>query len=335
MEAQHYLQKNSLDIECKLCPHSCLIKPGTSGVCKVRYNDSGVLEARNYGLVSSMAFDPVEKKPLYHFYPGSEILSVGSLGCNLKCTFCQNWEISQTGCDDFKRGLQKYAPKDIVNIALSRSNNLGIAYTYNEPIVFYEFMMDIAQLAKTNNLKNVMVTNAYVNTNPLKDIIPYIDAFNVDLKSFINSFYEKITRSSLKPVLKTLETIVDANKHLEITYLIIPMLNDTLTDFEQMVKWIKSRLGDDIVLHLSRYFPRYKAKIEPTSIEKMLEFKKVAEKHLQFVYLGNIESDKGTNTYCPECKHLLIERNYYKINHREMSEIGDCMNCGAHVINHI
>jgi pyruvate formate lyase activating enzyme len=331
MEAKYYRKLEERRVKCALCPHNCIIDDGKFGICKVRRNDSGTLNARNFEIVSSMGFDPIEKKPLYHFYPGAEILSVGSLGCNLQCQFCQNWQISQTSVKDFERGAEKIAVDEIVHVAKSRTRNLGIAYTYNEPIIFYEFMLETAKKVKEQGLKNVMVTNGFINQKPLSELHQYIDAYSVDLKAFNNEFFVKYTKSKLAPVLDTLISIAQAGKHLEITNLVIPGLNDNSDEFERMVKWINENVGRETVLHISRYYPTYKLNAQQTSVDKMLEFYSIANKYLDFVYLGNVLLEDGRNTFCPHCGELLIKRTGYMTQKRSVNNEGDCLQCGSEI----
>lgn len=333
MEAKYYTSLEGKKVKCVLCPHNCLIDSEKSGICKVRRNYDGRLLSENYELVSSLGFDPIEKKPLYHFYPGAEILSVGSLGCNLQCQFCQNWQISQTSVKDFERGAEKITVHEIINIAQSKVGNAGIAYTYNEPIIFYEFMIDIAKKAKVHQLKNVMVTNGFINPEPLKELHQYIDAYSVDLKAFNEDFFVKYTKSKLAPVLDTLISIAEAGKHLEITNLVIPGLNDNSEEFVGMVKWIQENLGKKTVLHISRYYPTFKLNVQQTSVEKMLELNKIAKEYLDFVYLGNVLLEEGNNSFCPNCGELLIKRSGYMTQKRSVNNQGDCLKCGANVFN--
>ncbi len=335
MEALFYIKLEDKKVKCRLCPHECEISNGKFGICKVRINKNGELFTENYGLVSSVGFDPIEKKPLYHFYPGSEILSVGSIGCNLQCDFCQNWQISQISETDFKRESKRYRNSEIIELALSKENNIGIAYTYNEPTVFFEFMLEMAISAKEKGLKNVMVTNGFINKDPLNKLNQFIDAYNVDLKAFIDDFYIKYTKSQLEPVKETLINISNAGKHLEITNLVIPGLNDSPEKFEEMVKWIKENTGEKTVLHISRYFPSYKFKEEPTSVEKIFKLYEIAKKHLKYVYLGNLMLSEGSNTYCPECNELIIERSGYNTRLVALNKQGDCSSCGNHILEHI
>lgn len=335
MEALYYQKTGEDKIKCELCPHNCIVKKNQFGICKVRVNKNGKLISKNYGVVSSMGFDPIEKKPLYHFYPGSEILSIGSLGCNLHCEFCQNWQISQTSVEDFKRGYKFLEPDKIIDLALSKEKNVGIAYTYNEPTVFFEFMLEVAKKAKQNELKNAMVTNGYINQKPLNQLNKYIDAYSVDLKAFNNNFFIKYTKSQLEPVKETLKNIAKAGKHLEITNLVIPGLNDNPGEFELMIQWITENLGKDTVLHISKYYPTYKLKVEPTSIETMLELYNIAKRYLSYVFLGNVLLPDGNNTYCPNCNEVILKRTGYLTQKHSVNSAGDCIKCGTNVLNHL
>jgi pyruvate formate lyase activating enzyme len=335
MEALYYTKLDNKKVKCNLCPHQCIIGEGKYGICKVRINKRGELFTDNYGLVSSMGFDPIEKKPLYHFYPGSEILSVGSIGCNLQCEFCQNWQISQSSKADSQRKGRRYSYSEIVDLALSKENNIGVAYTYNEPTVFFEFMLEIAIATKESGLKNVMVTNGFINKDPIKKLNQFIDAYNVDLKAFIDDFYIEYTKSQLEPVKETLINISKAGKHLEITNLVIPGLNDSAKKFKEMIEWIKDNTGENTVMHISRYYPSYKFKKEPTSVEKMLELFEIAKDQLKYVYLGNLFSNDGSNTYCSNCKELVIERSGYNTRIVSLNSQGKCSSCGKHILDHI
>jgi pyruvate formate lyase activating enzyme len=315
---------------CSLCPHNCVISVGKRGVCKVRKNINGELFAETYGQICSSGFDPIEKKPLYHFFPGSVIFSVGSIGCNLHCKFCQNWEISQSSPDEYPY-LKNASPQEIVRSAVNKKDNIGIAYTYNEPIVWYEYMLDIAKLAKKENLKNVMVTNGYINQKPLEELMEYIDAFSVDLKAFTEDFYKKISFAELNPIKETLKNLHKNNKYFEITNLVITDENDDEKVFEEMVKWIAGELGADTVLHISRYFPTYKLTNQPTSVTTLLKFYEIAKEHLNYVYIGNASTEKGQNTYCPKCGELLIHRSRYSTQ-VEGLENGKCKKCGHQVL---
>jgi pyruvate formate lyase activating enzyme len=313
-------------VTCKLCPHQCEIKIGNTGLCQVRQNINGQLQALTYGKISALHVDPIEKKPFYHFYPGRHILSAGSIGCNLDCDFCQNHEISQADPGTY-RVSESCSPAELVAKALSYSGNVGIAYTYNEPVIWYEFIHDTATLAQKAGLKNVMVTNGYINQEPLNELIPLIDAFSVDLKGFSESFYSKTVGGKLAPVLNSLKQIRQASKHLEIVNLLIPQLNDDKRIFKSMIEWISDELGDDTILHLSRYFPRHRLGIEPTPMNTMEEFANIALERLKYVYVGNVQTGHS-DTFCPQCRSMLISRQGYIVSCAGLDTAGKCISCG-------
>jgi len=331
MKEASFYESEIKRIRCTLCPHFCIINQGKSGSCRVRKNVDGKLISENYGQVSSMRFDPIEKKPLYHFYPGHTILSVGSVGCNLHCRFCQNWEISQEGVESSFQ-LKKTTAEEIVETAFQNENNIGIAYTYNEPTIWFEYMLDIAKLAQTKGLKNVMVTNGFINAEPLKELIKYIDAFSVDLKAFTNDFYKDLTSAQIKPVKEAIKQIKSNGNHLEITNLVITNRNDNQKEFKEMLNWISDEVGRDTVLHISKYFPTYKMMEIATPDKTLLDFSIIASSKLNYVYLGNMQSKEGQNTYCPNCKSLVIERNGYSTRTTGLSTKGICQNCGKNII---
>lgn len=331
MEALYYLHAAD-SVTCVLCPHNCRIKNGKKGICRVRRNEEGQLVSDNYGRVSSIHSDPIEKKPLYHFFPGRSILSVGSFGCNLQCKFCQNWEISQARTNEYIN-LRAINPTKVASLADEESGNIGVAYTYNEPLVWIEYMLDIAGQVRNKHLKNVMVTNGFINPEPLNDLIEVMDAFSVDLKAFSEQFYRELTSSSLQPVLEALKMIKASGRHLEITNLVIPGRNDDPEDFTRMIDWIASELGDDTVLHISRYYPMFKLDDPPTPENTLLAFYKVARTKLQHVYLGNLRTTEGRHTFCPGCNTLVINRNGYLTDVCGLDHEGRCLNCRSAVIN--
>lgn len=331
--ASYYKKLENNKLKCILCPHECIIAENCHGVCRARKNFGGKLYSLVYGNPVAIHVDPIEKKPLYHFYPGMNILSFGTMGCNMQCFYCQNCEISQgTPSDSWSIRLK---PEDIVKQALTVSNNIGVAYTYNEPVVFYEYMLDTAKLAKDAELKNVMVSNGYINQEPLKEIISCIDAFNIDLKAYNPVFYRKHVQAKLLPVLDTIKTISYSGRHLEITYLVIPGLNDNLLEFNEMLKWIHHETGEKTVLHLSRYFPRFKSSIPPTPVETILEMYHIAREKLKYTYIGNMENIPGNNTICPKCSNTAIKRSGYKISLEGINNKGFCIHCGESVVKHI
>lgn len=318
-EAQFY-KKEGEDIRCQLCPHTCSIVEGNKGICRQRRNKDGILVVEGYGNISSMALDPIEKKPLYHFYPGTNILSIGGLGCNLNCKFCQNWQIAHED-----RATRYMAPEQIVDKAIEL-NSIGIAYTYNEPLIGYEYVYDTARLAREQGLKNVLVTNGFINREPLEKLLPYIDAMNIDVKAFNDDFYKNICAGSLSPV-KDVVKLSAAACHVEITTLIVGSLNDSPHEMTSLASWLSS-IDDDIPLHISRYYPNYQMNIWATPRATILKLSDIAKEYLNFVYIGNLIG-VDNNTYCPKCKNLLIERGY-GVRLVGIQE-GKCGKCGSKV----
>lgn len=287
MKSVYYQEKEGDKVRCGICPHRCLIKEGNFGICKVRINKGGELFAINYGKIASMALDPIEKKPLRNFYPGSNILSVGSIGCNFRCDFCQNWSISQSGGENLE--IPEVSSENLVKRALELipNGNIGIAFTYNEPAIWYEYVLDTSKKAKEAGLKVVLVSNGYFNDAPLLELLPFVDAMNIDLKAFNENFYTGICGGNLEDVKNT---ILKASKfaHIEISTLVIPGLNDDPKDISEMASWL-SKISPDISLHFSRYHPSYKrTEPPPTSLEILERCQKEAQKYLKNVYLGNV-----------------------------------------------
>ena len=330
-QALYFEEIGNQEVQCHLCPHNCTLGLNKRGNCRVRKNIDGKLISENFGLCSSIQFDPIEKKPFYHFYPGSHILSIGSIGCNLNCNFCQNCEISQTSVDQYLTG-HYYEPEDVVGKARLYPENLGIAFTYNEPTVYFEYMIEIARQSKDLGMKNVMVSNGFINQDPLHEVLPYIDGFNIDLKAFTDSFYKNITNGNLEPVKETLRAISKAGKHLEITNLLIPSQNDELDEFTGMVAWIRDELGSDTVLHLSRYFPAYKSNIQKTSLGLLFNFCETARQYLSYVYLGNVTGSESQNTICSGCGKIVISRYGYFIQKNGIDPNGNCTHCNNKIV---
>jgi len=313
-------------IKCLLCPKGCLIKEGQVGFCQSRKNINNKLYSLIYSKVSSCGFDPIEKKPLYHFCPGTSVLSLGTVGCSFACSFCQNWTISQGSIENVS--VEELSPERAVQLTLD-NNSPGIAYTYSEPLIWYEYILDTARLAKKNNLKNILVTNGFINQEPLLKLLPFIDALNIDLKSFQNSFYQKYCRGSLAPVLRTIE-IAKSYSHIEITNLIIPGLNDKEEEIKELVDWVASQ-GENIPLHFSRYFPCYKMDIKATPISTLQKARAIAQQKLKYVYVGNIWDEEANTTYCGNCKKPLIKRTGYNIINLGLDKNGKCKFCGEQV----
>jgi pyruvate formate lyase activating enzyme len=282
-EALYYDKLDGQRVHCRLCPQECLISDGRRGGCGVRMNRKGVLCAETYGKTTSVALDPIEKKPLYRYHPGEYILSLGTKGCNLHCSFCQNWHISQDA--------PAVATRDITSAEIVKKarelGSFGIAYTYNEPFIWFEFVLETAKLARENGLENVLVTNGYVKTDPLDEMLPLINAMNIDLKSIDEAFYERFCKGKLKPVLDVIKRSVKAC-HVELTNLVIPTLNDSEEAISRLVDWVCDNAGPDTPLHFSRYFPCYKLDLPPTPVATLKMAEEIAGKKLKYVYLGNV-----------------------------------------------
>lgn len=318
-EARYYSRQEGDAVICELCPHRCHIPLGGKGVCRTRVNDEGKLIAQTYGRIASYGKDPIEKKPLYHFYPGSKIFSVGSYGCNFTCDFCQNYAISQ-GTPQ----MIDTSPQNLVDIASNEKENLGIAYTYNEPTIWYEFMSDIAKGIHKHGKKNVMVTNGYMNSEPLIELLPSMDAMNIDLKSMDPEFYSRYCGGKLEPVLDFIRLSAPVC-HVEITTLLIGGLNTSEDEIRKLAEFISS-INPEIPLHLSRYFPAYRMDRPPTEVHLMEQLQAVARQYLKYVYLGNVpEADR--NTYCSQCGGVLVDRAQHILTH--LRDDGSCVTCGT------
>ena len=321
-EALYYKKLEDNRVQCILCPHNCNIGEGGRGACRVRKNDGGTLYTLNYNKISSLSLDPIEKKPLYHFYPGSNILSAGSIGCNLKCSFCQNYHIAQE--EDVK--TEEITASKLVDIARSQENNIGLAFTYNEPSIWFEFVYETVTISKYYGLKNVLVTNGFINEKPLKDILPFIDAMNIDVKGFTEKYYKDICKGLLEPVKKIVE-LAAPQCHVEITTLVVSDLNDSIEEIGQIASWLSS-IDKNIPLHLSRYFPNYKLSNAPTPVITLIAAKKEAEKYLRYVYIGNVGTE-DTATYCPNCKKTIINRRDSVLI--DCTDDANCRFCGEKI----
>jgi pyruvate formate lyase activating enzyme len=284
LECRYYEKFDSLKVLCVLCPRKCLIKNSYRGYCRSRYNHEGVLYTENE-FISSLAIDPIEKKPLFHFFPGSKILSAGASGCNFHCDFCQNWQISQ--CEN--KNLIKLSPEDLAEKALDlvSSGNIGVAYTYSEPVIMIEYVLEAAKIIREKGLKNVFVSNGYIEENPLLDLLEYIDAFNIDVKAFSEGSYLKNFSADFNVIKKNLKLINSKVRHLEISCLIVPGINDKIEEGEKFFEWL-SEIDQNIPVHINRYYPCYKANEQATSMKNLVAIKDVAEKYMKFVYVGNI-----------------------------------------------
>ena len=295
-------------VACHVCPHECRIADGRTGICLCRRNFGGTLRPVNYAEVTSAAMDPVEKKPLYHFLPGREILSLGTWGCNFKCDFCQNWQISQQHA-----ATQHLSSEAAVALAQQRGS-IGIAYTYNEPTIWFEYVLDTVRLAREAALKNVLVTNGYINPGPLALLLDAgVDAMNIDLKSFREAFYQRHAQGHLAPVLETIRT-ASKRCHLETTTLLIPGENDSDAELTELRDWLAENAGPEVPVHLSAYFPQYKSQTPATPLESLMRGRDVLRQKLSFVYLGNVMATGAGNTVCPGCGATAVRRSGYRVD---------------------
>ncbi len=318
-----------MKVQCDLCPKSCVMAPGQSGECRIRINLDGKLVAVTYGHPCSVHVDPVEKKPLFHFLPGTGILSLATVGCNLHCKNCQNWEISQSNPEDAP--ARTFPPKAVPHAAREQQC-LSVAYTYTEPLVFYEYTLDSCIAVHEAGLKNVLVTAGYINQKPMAKLCGFVDAANIDLKSIRDAFYRDICGATLAPVQRTLVLAKSMGVMVEVTNLVIPTLNDSDEDLQELCRWVAENLGKETPLHFSRFHPQYKMKnLPPTPGETLDRARAIAlAEGLQFVYIGNLSRPEGENTYCPGCGGLLIERRRYVIR-KDRLEQGACPDCGRQI----
>lgn len=328
-EAMYYsiMDTDKQIVQCDLCPHKCKLSQDKIGICRVRKNIKGKLYSLIYDEFVSVSFDPVEKKPLYHFFPGRDILSVGTIGCNFRCLNCQNWEISQSDYGNI--ALKKITSGEAIKLAI-KHNSIGIAYTYNEPFINYEWVSETARLVTENKLKNVFVTNGYINETPLMELMPFIDAANVDVKSFKDEFYKKTCSAHLAPVLKTVETLVKEQKHVEITYLVIQKQNDSEDEVKEFTDWL-SGMNAEIPLHFSRYYPNYKMTENATPLVTLEKLQRIATRKLKYVYLGNVWEKEYNRTFCPLCGSVLIDRIGYSTEISGLTENGYCKKCNTKI----
>ncbi len=314
---------------CELCPKNCRITEGHSGACKSRIVLDGELRAITYGRPCSIHVDPVEKKPLFHFLPGTSILSLAAAGCNLHCKFCQNWTISQVAPEDLQS--VDLPPEKVVRAALAQKC-LSIAYTYTDPVIFYEYALETSKLAREKRLRNVTVTAGYINRAPMELLCRVTDASNTDLKAFSDTFYKELCDATLKPVLDGMVLMKERGVWLEVTNLIVPTFNDDLEMIRKMCRWILANLGPDTPLHLNRFYPMYKMRnLPPTPVETLMKARAEAlEIGLRYVYVGNVLGSGAENTYCPSDGTLLIKRIGYSIPENNLVD-GSCPKCGVKI----
>ncbi|SRR6056297_99705 len=333
MKESYFYKKLAEDkIQCKTCSHFCEIEKGEKGICGVRKNENGKLVVLNYDKITALSIDPIEKKPLYHFYPGTKSLSIAAPGCNFQCESCQNWRISQGPRLDNEISGQKIFSERIIETAKAEKTPT-ISYTYTEPTIFAEYALDVMKLAQKEDIKNVWITNGYFSPTCLKKISPYLDAVNIDLKSFSDKFYRDRCGAKLKPVLENIKKLKEKDIWVEITTLLIPTLNTKKEEIKEIVDFIKKELGPDTPWHISRFSGpiSWKLKDFPSTSSETLKaaFKIGKKKGLNHVYVGNIPSLKQENTYCSNCKKELIHRTGYEINKKYKNK--ECSKCGSKI----
>jgi len=326
MEVGFYHFLDNGKIQCDVCSRECKLSEGQRGACYVRGRQNNKMVLHTYGYNIGMAVDPIEKKPLYHFLPSSKVLSFGTAGCNLSCSFCQNWSMSNA--KSIEKISDSYNPIEIAEQAVSLQCD-SVAFTYNDPVVFLEYAVDTAIECRKRNIKTVAVTAGYINSGAREKFFSYMDAVNIDLKSFSNDFYKRLCKGQLQVVLDTLLYLKKINIWFEITNLIIPDENDSEEEIYAMTKWIYENLGGEIPLHFSAFHPAHKLQdTQKTSLESLLKAKKIAEENnIQYIYLGNVNTETGQNTICSNCGNVLIERNYYRVKQNKFFNGGICSVC--------
>jgi len=329
VEARHYKRLEGGGIECGICPRHCRITDLERGYCGVRENRNDVYYTLVYGLPCAVNIDPIEKKPLFHFRPGTTAFSLATAGCNSNCKFCQNWDISQSRPEQ-TRNLN-LPPESIIDICRNRKVP-NIAYTYSEPVIFYEYMDDIAQLARDKGIKSVMITGGYIEKEPLKELLPNLSAVKVDIKAIREKFYRDIVDAELKPILDGLIQIKKSGVWLELVNLIVPTLNDTDSELKELSLWIKTNLGADTPLHFSRFHPQYLLKNLPMTPQSTLEkaYEIAKSEGLHYVYLGNLPGHPSESTICPKCNKFMIERRGYRIVQNNL-KMNKCSSCGHEI----
>lgn len=325
----HFVPLKNRRIQCQLCPRECVVSEGQRGFCGVRENQKGQYFTLVYGNPCAVHGDPIEKKPFYHILPASTTFSLATAGCNLRCKFCQNWEISQTRPDDTYN--YDLSPERIVTL-VKKGGFRSIAYSYTEPTVFYEYMVDTARLAKKEGILNLCHSNGFIKQGPLSELCKLIDGANIDLKGFTEDFYGQMTQGRLAPVLESLKTLKREKVHLEITNLMIPTVNDSPESVRKMCVWIKNELGAETPIHFSRFYPLYKLRnLPPTPVATLEKSRQIAmEAGLHYVYIGNVPGHEGEKTYCAQCRKTVIDRQGYFVREVHLAK-GKCKFCGQSI----
>jgi len=325
--ALYYKRLSKLRVRCELCPRECLVGDMERGYCGVRENRRGDYHSVVYGRACTTRIDPIEKKPLFHYLPGSPIYSFSTAGCNLECKNCQNWQISQSRPEQVRE--LRLPPAEMIKEARARGARL-IAGTYGEPIVFYEYMEDVAKEGKKHGVRTVVITGGYISPKPMRRLCGSLDAIKIDLKSFRDDFYRKNCAGELKPVLEAIVAAKETGTWLELVYLVVPTMNDGDAEIKDLARWVKTELGRDVPLHFSRFHPAYRlTNLPPTPVTTLTRCRELGmAEGLRYVYVGNIPRHKGESTYCPQCKRVLIERRVFTIRQNNLRD-GKCRYCGT------
>ncbi len=325
-EASFYKQLDNEMVQCQLCPNKCILKPGQRGRCGVRENIKGKLYSLVYGKPVTTHVDPIEKKPLYHFLPGAKAYSLATVGCNLNCKNCHNWDIAHRSPEEVEP--KEMTPEEVIQAA-KNTNAEVIAFTYNEPTVWYEYMYDIAKLAQQEGIKTVNISSGYINPEPLKNLLPYLDAMKIDLKGFNPQTYQELNQGQLQPVLNSIKTVAETDTWLEIVNLVVPEYTDNLEEIEQMCQWIYDEIGPNVPLHFSRFTPANKlTHLPPTPKETLIKARQIClDIGLNYVYIGNLQTEEAANTVCPENGQMVIKRNGYLIEENTVDSAGSTPAC--------
>ncbi len=328
-EAMFYQAFPDGRVQCQMCPRRCSILPGQRGFCRNRENRDGTLYSVVYGRPCSLSIEPIEKAPFYHFLPGRERLCVATVGCNLTCKYCQNWQISQKPLEEVS--YRETSPSELVEVA-DRNDIPIICFTFAEPVTFYEYMYDTAKLARKAGIKTAVVSNGYINPEPLRKLLTVVDAVKIDLKAFTEEFYREVSGGTLQPVLESIKTVHESGRHLELVNLVVPTYNDDPEKVRQMCRWIKDSVGPDVPLHFTRFTPMYKMKhIEMTPVSTLEKLRQIArDVGLHAVYVGNVPGHEYNSTYCPECGERLINRVGFHVVENRIED-GRCPHCGHEI----
>jgi pyruvate formate lyase activating enzyme len=323
--ARYFEPQTGNKVRCRLCPRGCVVAPGKRGFCRVRENRNGKYYTLAYANPCAINLDPIEKKPLFHFYPGTAVLSLAMAGCNFTCKNCQNWDISQSRPDDTDN---YHVPPEAMSELALETKSPSIAYTYTEPSIYYEYVLDTSRSSRARGVRNIIKSNGYLNPEPMKELIPYLDAANIDLKGFSEDFYKTITGGTLAPVLDTIKLLKEEGVWLEITNLVIPGKNDGESMIQDLCAWISKELGPDIPLHFSRFYPQYKLlNLPPTPADTLMQARDIARQAgMNYVYIGNVPELEAENTVCPYCQRLLIERLGFDVRQNNVIN-GECKYC--------